>query len=60
MRDTGIDKSSISKACHNKISSAGGYHWRLLTDKEDNSFKKDKRKKPVRCITTNKIYDSVA
>lgn len=60
MRDTGIDKSSISKACYNIVSSAGGYHWRLLTDKENNNFKTDKRKKQVRCITTNKIYDSVA
>ena len=60
MRDTGIDKSSISKACYNIVSSAGGYHWRLLVDKEDHNFKVDKRKRKVRCITTNKIYNSVA
>ena len=60
MKDTGIDKSSISKACYNIISSAGGYHWRLLSDKENYHFKTDKRKKRVHCLTTNKIYDSVA
>lgn len=60
MQDTGIDKSSISKACHNINASAGGYHWRLFSEKENTNFKSDKRKKKVRCITTNKIYNSVA
>lgn len=60
MRKTGIDKSSISKACLNQISCAGGYHWRFLEDKTNTKFKIDKRKKPVYCITTGKIYESVA
>lgn len=58
MKETGIDKSSISKACYGTIYTAGGYHWCFKG--EEPEIKKDKRLKPVICITTGKIYSSIS
>ena len=58
MKETGIDRSSISKVCYGTMNSAGGYHWYF---KKDNmpKIKKDKRLKSVICLTTGKIYPSI-
>ena len=57
-RTMSIDKSSISKCCYGKQITAGGYHWKFING--NNFTIKDKRKKQVRCINTNKIYSSIS
>ena len=32
---TKVDKSNISKCCHNKIKTAGGYIWKFKTDEKE-------------------------
>lgn len=58
MKKTGIDRSSISKACYGTTKTAGGYHWCFKGNKP--IYLVDKRLKPVICINTNKIYPSIS
>ena len=58
MKATGVDRSSISKVCYGTMKTAGGYHWCFKG--ECPIVTKDKRLKPVLCLTTGKIYSSVA
>lgn len=58
MKQTGIDRSSISKVCRGLANTAGGFHW---------CFKgktviplRDKRFKSVICLNTGKIYPSIS
>lgn len=57
---TGIDKSSILRVCKGKQITAGGFHWIYIDNLDYAHNKKDKRKKMVKCLTTGKIYNSVA
>lgn len=65
MEKTGIDISSITKCCKGQVCSAGGYDWEYVDKtlkeqyKDIKAAKKDKRFKPVMCITTGKIYKNV-
>lgn len=61
MRMTGVDKSSIAKVCKGLQHSAGGYHWKFVGkyESENKNSTFDQRLKKVKCITTNKIYNSV-
>ena len=64
-KKTGIDKSSISKCCQGQVHTAGGYDWEYvdsdLKSKYENIKKEkiNKAKKPVKCLTTGKVYESV-
>ena len=58
MKKTGIDRSSISKACRGLMHTAGGYHWHFKDEKP--IILKDKRFKPVICLNTGKIYPSIS
>lgn len=55
-KKTGIDKSSISKVCKGEAKTAGGYHWAYQNQKP--KILQDKRYRPVKCITTGKVYIS--
>lgn len=57
-KETGIDKSSISRVCKGIQKTAGGYHWSYSG--EQPKFFIDKRYKPIYCITTNKFYKSIS
>lgn len=57
-RDTGIDKTSLSRCCHGKQITAGKYHWVFV--EQDIKINTDKRKRKVQCIDTGIIYDSVS
>ena len=62
---TGIDKASISKCCQGEMHTAGGFHWEFAREQERKKYEekkknnKDKRLRPVRCITTGKEYRCV-
>ena len=62
---TGIDKSSISKCCQGQIYSAGGYNWQYVNKELSNKYALTKQmninkaKKPIKCLTTGKVYESV-
>ena len=60
-KQTGIDKSSISRVCKGRQITAGNFHWKFLEEGSNflNLNKKDKRKRKVKCITTGKVYESV-
>lgn len=58
MKQTGIDRSSISKVCRGLMNTAGGYHWCFKGEKP--IILKDKRLKPVICLDTGKIYPSTS
>lgn len=60
-KQTGVDKSSISRVCKGRQITAGNFHWKFLEEDSDflNVNKKDKRKRKVKCITTGKVYKSV-
>ena len=63
---TGIDASSISKCCQGIILTAGKMEWRFAEEDESKKYalikanNKNKSKKPVKCLTTGKIYESVS
>lgn len=57
-RQTGIDASSISRVCKGKQGEAGGFHWYFKN--EEAKAKQDKRKSPVKCLTTGVVYESAA
>ena len=56
--DTGTDSSSISRVCYGTQKTAGGYHWYFKG--ENPIIQKDKRLRPVVCITTGVVYSSIA
>lgn len=56
-RDTGIDKTSISRCCAGKQITAGGYHWSFIDTAQQ--ITKDRRKRAVLCITTGIVYESI-
>ena len=70
--ETGIQ--GVSAACNGKIKTAGGYHWEFVDEelknkaeknklknknKNKNKNKIDKRVKPVLCIETGVVYESI-
>lgn len=57
MKQTGIDRSSISKVCYGTMNTAGGYHWCFKG--QEPIYIKDKRFKSVICLNTGKIYPSI-
>ena len=58
-RKLGYNNTNISACCNGKLYTAYGFHWRYLNDKKEiNNI--DKRKRKVRCVETNKIYESVS
>ena len=60
---TGIDRSSISKCCRNKMLTAGGYTWKFADKELAKQYevkKTNKCIKAVYCITTDIQYNSVA
>lgn len=60
MKETGVDKSSIRKACKGEVITAGNFHWKFLDSNIEIPQRKDKRKKAVICLNDNKIYQSVS
>ena len=64
-KETLTDKSSISKCCKGLMLTAGGYHWEYYDKDLKEKYKtikselKNKSKKRVKNITTNKEYNSV-
>lgn len=64
-RQTGIDKASIGKCCRGIMYKAGSYTWRYADKAKREQYSNitntrvNKAKKPVRCLTTGKIYDTV-
>lgn len=57
-KDTGIDKSSITRVCNGKQKTAGKFHWSFANEKP--MIVPDKRYRPVCCITTKKFYQSIS
>ena len=63
---TGIDKSSISKCCQGQVHSAGGYNWQYVDEQLSRKYALikqnniNKAKKPIKCLTTGKVYESVS
>lgn len=55
----GYANANIIACCRGKLHTAYGFHWAYVND---NSFipTKDKRKKPVRCLETNQIFESAS
>lgn len=64
-RQTGIGRENLKTAVNGKRLSAGGYHWAAVDDLQAQSELKQlngkckKAKAPVKCIETNKIYESI-
>lgn len=54
----GLEPSNISSVCNGRSRTAGGYHWRRLTDEETDTT--DRRFRAVRCTTTGIVYQSVS
>ena len=52
----GLQPANISSVCTGRSRTAGGYHWRRVTDEESNS--RDRRCRAVRCIETGIVYES--
>lgn len=57
-RQLGYSNSNIIACCKGKLHTAYGFHWRYAD--EECISKKDKRKRPVKCIETEIIYESAA
>ncbi|MBQ9479005.1 MAG: GIY-YIG nuclease family protein [Selenomonadaceae bacterium] len=55
----GLDPSNISSVCCGHSRTAGGYHWRRLTDDESNIDFTDRRFRAVLCTDTGVVYESV-
>ena len=54
----GLQPANISSVCMGRSRTAGGYHWRRVTDEEIDN--RDRRFRAVRCIETGIVYESVA
>lgn len=71
-KEMGIGHSHISMCCNGKQDTAGGYHWEFVdandinkkeisneTRRKISEANKGRANKQVRCIETNKVYDSM-
>ena len=52
----GLQPANISSVCMGRSRTAGGYHWRRVTDEEIDN--RDRRFRAVRCIETGIVYES--
>lgn len=57
-RELGYANSNIIACCKGKLHTAYGFHWSYYNNGEPLKITKDKRKKPVKCLETNEIYES--
>lgn len=55
----GINPSNISSVICGRSRTAGGKHWRRLTDNEEDIDFSDRRFRAVRCIETGIVYNSI-
>ena len=67
-RDTGIPHNNIALVCKGERKTAGGLHWEYIKselkkqsieNREQIEQKKNKRKKPILCVETNIVYESI-
>lgn len=59
-RQFGYAEANISACCLHKLHSAYGYQWEFYEPGKIYSKRIDKRKKAVRCIELNRIFDSAS
>jgi group I intron endonuclease len=62
-RKTGICRHNIVSCCRFETNTAGGYRWMFYEDYLENGIKIRKnahKVRPVICIETNKIYESIS
>ena len=75
-RTHNVDRSNITKVCKGITQTAGGLHWKFIDESSDASADKEikhlsaehkallsskvKTKKPVICVETGKVYDSIS
>lgn len=59
-RKLGYAPANISACCHHILHTAYGYQWEYYEPNKVYSKRKDKRKKSIRCIELNKIYESAS
>lgn len=57
-RQFGYANSNIIACCRGKLHTAYGYHWQYTENPI--AANKDKRKKPVKCLETGRIYESAS
>lgn len=57
-RQFGYANSNIIACCRGKLHTAYGYHWQYAENPVATT--KDKRKKPVKCLETGRIYESAS
>lgn len=58
---TGVYHTNILRACYGKCGSAGGLHWEFVNDEDKKKAKafNNKAVRRIKCIETNKIYESI-
>lgn len=57
-KELGFANANIIACCKGKLHTAYGYHWRYA--EEQYIPTQDKRKRPVKCIELNQIYESAS